>query len=362
LAKKLLYCASNNRHLNHFHIPYIKMIEEMGIKVDILSKGEASDFPNNNFHNVNFEKSITSFKNIKVLKNINKLLKKERYDYIYLNTSLTAALVRLAIPFSLVKKTKVINLCHGYFFGKHVPKKKNSMYISIEKLLYKRTDHIITMNSEDFEYTKTQKLCKSKPYFVNGMGLNKDKYKFSDEISKGETINLLYIAEHSERKNHIVLFCAMQHAIFSGANLKLYLAGDGKLFEENKHTCESMSIQNNVVFLGYIKDIEKVYPTCDYAISTSKIEGLPFNILEALASGLPCIVSDVKGNRDLINNSNGYIYPLGDIDKLKDILISLEKTSDDFINLRQSAAKSIKKYHFENASKEFKKIFDEIFA
>jgi len=361
LAKKLLYCASNNRHLLHFHVPYIKIIEDMGITVDILSKGEAIDFPNNNFFNVNFQKSILSLKNIKVATAIRKHLKKEQYDFIYLNTSLTAALVRLAIPLKLIKKTKVINLCHGYFFGKGVPKKKNTMYLLIEKVLRRRTDHIITMNGEDDDYAKTEKLCMSKSYFVHGMGLDSGRYSYNAVVSKGDTINLLYVAEHSERKNHVELLYAMQHAVIRGADLELYLAGDGKLMEENEKTAKRLNIKDRVHFLGYLSDIENLYKKCDFSVSPSKIEGLPFTIMESLASGLPCVVSDVKGNRDLIDATNGFTYKLGEVDDLADILLSLDKLTESYKTMKKSASESIFKNTIEQTSIAFKKIFDEIF-
>jgi glycosyltransferase EpsD len=360
--KKLLYCASNNRHLKHFHRPYIKMLEAMGITVHILSKGDASDFPNNSFFNANFEKSILSPKNISVVKAIRKHLQYEKYDYIYLNTSLTAALVRLALPHDLIEKTKVVNLCHGYFFGHDVPRIKNMIYLIIERLLYNRTNHIITMNREDYDYTKQLKLCKDTPFFVHGMGLDQSRYPFSDQISDGSSIHLLYVAEHSGRKNHAELFSALKSALSKGADIQLSLAGDGKLFESNKQRCKSLGLSDHVHFLGYLTDIEKLYPKFDYAVSTSKIEGLPFNIMESLACGLPCISSNIKGSCDLIcDGSNGYLYPLGNKDRLAKILLNLEKGTSKHAELKKNACMSIQENTIENTIVEFQTIFNTIF-
>ena len=50
----------------------------------------------------------------------------------------------------------------------------------------------------------------------------------------------------------------------------------------------------------------------DIAVSSSRSEGLPFNIMEAMACGLPSVASAVKGHTDLIGPENGLLYPYGD--------------------------------------------------
>ena len=331
--------------------------------MDVLSKGTAKDFPHNKFNNIPFYKSILSLKNLKVVLKIKSVLKKESYDYIVLNTSLTAALVRLAIPFNQVKKIKVINICHGYFFGVNIPSLKSFIFKTIEKVLSRRTDYIITMNSEDFGYAKDYKLCKNEAFFVHGMGYNKDKYspKIKSKRNDDKNINLLYVAEHSERKNHNELLLAMKKAVDKGAKLNLYLAGDGKLMEENERLSKDYGILDRVFFLGYISEVKKVYATCDYVVSPSKIEGLPFNIMEALACGLPCVVSDIKGHRDLVkDNKNGYIYNQGDIDKLAEILESLEVGTKKYNSLSSKASTSVLKNSLPQTLSEFKEIYKSI--
>jgi len=359
---KVLYCASSNRHLLHFHIPYIQKLEKMGVRVDILSSGSPDDFPSNDFIDIPFYKSILSPKNIKNIVKIRSAILKGRYDFIILNTSLTAALVRLAIPSRLVKKTKVVNISHGYFFGVNIPKKRSLMFKIIEKVLSRRTDYIITMNGEDFGYAKDYKLCKSEVFFVHGMGYNEKKYNTAVRKKQSEkSIELLYVAEHSERKNHKELFYAMKTAVENGSDLRLQLAGDGKLMDENRELTKVLGLDSRITFLGYLNDVVKVYKTCDYVVSPSKIEGLPFNIMEAMACGIPCVVSDIKGHRDLVSNGeNGYVYSQGDKKKLSEILTGLDKSSKEYSALCKSASESVLKNSLPQTLEEFEKIYNTI--
>ena len=315
-----------------------------------------------NFFTSPSTKKILSPKNITIVNKIRKILKQNNYDVIVLNTALTAALVRLALNNKLKQTTRVVNISHGYFFGQNVSAKKNKLYLIIEQNLADKTDDIVVMNSEDLAYTKKFKLCKENVFFVHGMGYNPKKY-FSDvkALNNSVTTDLVYVAEHSERKNHKELLTAMAEAVKKGADLTLSLAGDGKLLEENKKLAKDLGISDRVHFLGYVENIIPVYATCDYVVSTAKIEGLPFNILEAMACGIPCVVSDVKGNRDLVKNeTTGYIYPPGDTKRLTQILLGLNKNTRTYIHMQAEASKSVMPYAVTETKKEFSAIFDKI--
>jgi|GEM_PF-1916753 len=359
---KLLYCASTNRHLKHFHMPYIEMLKDLNIQVDILSSGSSDDFPTHVFYHVPFTKSITSPKNLSCIKQIRQIIKKGNYKYIVLNTALTAALVRLSVPFYLRKKMTIINISHGYFFGQTVPFKRNFIFSSVEKTLKNKTDYIITMNEEDFDYAETLRLSKSGVFFVHGMGYNSNKFFFTKHTPKKEgQISLFYAAEHSDRKNHAELLYAVADAIENGANLVLTLAGDGDLLEHNQKLCKTLKISDRVHFLGYIENISDEYKNHDYVVSPSKIEGLPFNIMEALATGLPCIVSEVKGHVDLVKDGyNGFIYPLGSWESLSEILCGLTNSESGYKALSKNAAESVLEYQIEYTKKEFNQIYKSI--
>ncbi len=361
-TRRLLYTASTTRHIKHFHMPYIEMLKKRGITVDILAGGSESDFPGHTFFDIPFYKKIVSPKNIGIVHKIRRILKKNRYDVIILNTALTAALVRLALPGRLKKTTRVVNICHGYFFGQNVSPMKNRMYLSIEKLLAKKTDDIVVMNSEDLAYAKKFKLCEKEVFFVHGMGYDPEKYHSGVKtLNNTPATELVYVAEHSDRKNHKELLTAMAKAVKQGANLNLSLAGDGKLMEENRKLAGELGLAGRVKFLGYLDYIVPVYANCDYAVSTSRIEGLPFNIMEALACGIPCVVSDVKGNRDLVKNeATGYIYAPGDVHRLAQILAALNKNTRTYIHMQSEAAKSALPYAVTETQKEFSVIFDKI--
>jgi len=79
----------------------------------------------------------------------------------------------------------------------------------------------------------------------------------------------------------------------------LVVGGDGELLEKTKRLAQKKGL-TNVRFLGYVdhkKEARDLYACSDYYIMTSKWEGQPLTLLEAMASGLPCIVSDIPALR-----------------------------------------------------------------
>lgn len=79
---------------------------------------------------------------------------------------------------------------------------------------------------------------------------------------------------------------------------------------------KTLNINNNIIFKGYIKKVCDYYHMSDICVSSSRIEVLPFNIMEAISTVLPVIASNIKVHIDLIKNGyNGFLFEYNNIDE-----------------------------------------------
>ena len=99
-------------------------------------------------------------------------------------------------------------------------------------------------------------------------------------------------------------------------DVSLVIAGKGELLDKTKEFVRQKKLKN-VIFLGYVdeEDITDLYACSDYYIMTSKYEGQPLTLLEAMASGLPCIVSDISNLRIVEDARCGIVVDFEDVEK-----------------------------------------------
>lgn len=345
--KKVLYVASTNSHLLNFHLPYIKYLSENGYEV--ISAGSRENIPIPHCAKsvyIPFRKSIFSLGNIGCVFRLRKLIKQEKIDIISVHTALAAALVRLSIKL-MKNRPLVINTVHGYLFGTGCSKRKNSVLLSVEKILRKQTDSIVVMNSEDFAIATENKLALGRIEKIDGMGINAERFLYSERDSVfrstlGFAENdkvMVFAGEFSDRKNQSFLINALSKL---PDNYKLLLLGKGAMLDECKALCKTLGVEKRVVFAGYISDVERYYAISDICVSASKIEGMPFGIIEAMAAGLPLVLSDIKGQRDLVTNEeNGSLYTLN---STEEFISAVKRVSESGFNYKAANRKASAKY------------------
>lgn len=321
MEKKVLFTASTYSHIVNFHLPYLAAFRENGWIVHVACGGREMpiDCADAVMH-APFQKKMSSPENFKVAGKLRTLIKSERYDLICTHTSLAAFFTRLAVK-GLRNRPRVINMAHGYLFDDRTAPLKRSILLAAERLTAPETDLLLTMNRFDYETAIKHHLGRQVQN-VPGIGVDfsamhpisaeeRNRLRRELGISQDKFV-LIYAAEFSKRKNQSVLI----HALKKLPNqVILVLAGDGALLDECKALAGVLDLRDRVLFPGYIRDIPLWYGASDAVVSSSRSEGLPFNIMEAMHLGLPVVASDVKGHEDLIcHGETGLLYPYGDSD------------------------------------------------
>ncbi len=318
---KILYAASVMSHITNFHLQYIERLRREGYTVHIMARGEGATY------NMPFEKKFFSSSNKACRSEIRKIIERERYDTIILNTSLAAFHIRFALPKK--NRPKVVNIVHGYLFSKNTSLFKRTMLLLVEKLVASRTDSIIVMNDADRETAERHKLCLGKVYVSRGMGagvrdviVHPDKLR--NQLGCHDKYVLAFVGELSARKNQAFLIKAMNGIKERIPNAVLWLVGDGLEREALTRLASEIDLSSSVFFLGQKEEACDYMRACDLYVSASMIEGMPFNIIEAMGCKKTVLASDVKGHTDLINDGEcGFLYRYNDMREFIDKVVAI---------------------------------------
>ena len=345
---KILYAASNMQHINNFHIPYIERLRAEGHTVKVMASGSEADF------DIPFVKKMLSPKNFFVRRKIKRVLRDEKFDAVILNTTLAAFHIRLAMPKK--HRPRVLNFVHGYLFYEKQGGLKKKLLLFCEKLLAKKTDMIAVMNKEDMRIATENKLCLGEIIMTRGMGARVAEERHSPEkvrqyLDARDEYLMCFVGELSERKNQRFLICALPEIKIAEPKAALLFVGTGSEEMRLRALADRLGVSDSVHFAG-----QKSNP-CDFIrasnlyVSASEIEGMPFNIIEALGCGLPILASDIKGHADLIENeSEGVLYErasVADFAEKAKLIISGKLNTD-----KTAQREKYEKYSFDSVFEE----------
>lgn len=374
---KILFVSTILNTIQLFMIPHIKYLLENGNEVSIACNSKGEELSPElkelgcTIYEVAFNRNPLRKENIRAYQQIRRIIEDDEFELIHVHTPVAAFVTRMsARKFTNVR---MLYTAHGFHFYKGGSKKNNFIYKSLEKVAARWTDGIITMNEEDFAAAKHFKLRRDNSVFkVHGVGVNLTKFSFqTNEVKKRirEKYNFLEsdfivicVGELSYRKNQELVIKAIGKITRHIKNIKLLLVGAGIEEENYRKLVQSLGLENEIIFLGYRRDIEQLMLMSDLAVSTSRQEGLPVNVLEAMASGLPLAVSNVRGNHDLVKNGkNGFTFDVDDVDGCASALERLYNSQEKRKEFSLENRKLISLYSQENVIREMQVIYEKYF-
>lgn len=256
------------------------------------------------------------------IKQIRKMCKKEKYALMHCQSPIGSVVARAAALKARKNGMKVIYTAHGFHFYKGAPKKNWIIFYPIEKVFSYVTDVLITINKEDYTFAKKYMNAKQVEY-LPGVGIDTEKFwleNFDEETKRAELgitkndLMILSVGELNKNKNQEVIIRAI--AKLNDSRIHYFIAGKGNKEEYLRNLAKNLGV--NLQLLGYRADIIELLNTADIFVLPSIREGLSVALMEAMAVGLPCIASRIRGNVDLIEEGKGgYLCEPDDVDGFK---------------------------------------------
>lgn len=365
--KKALVLASVASMIDQFNMPNIRLMKEMGYEVDVatnfLKGSTCSDEKINTLKltllemnvrciQIDFSRNALNIsENFKAYKQTKKIIDENNYVLIHSHSPIGGFLSRVAARNARNKGTRMIYTAHGFHFFKGAPLMNWLMFYPIERICSRWTDVLVTITHEDHQLAQAKMHAKKVVYapgvgistanFIPNDGDTEIKARMRDELGiSNDDIVMLSVGELNKNKNHEIVLRAM--AQLGRKDLHYVIAGRGVLKDYLERLAKDLGINSQLHLLGFRTDVNHLFKMANFFAHPSFREGLSVAVMEAMASGLSVICTEVRGNIDLIeNNKGGYLFKPTELETayraLKNIMESPYRESMGLYNLKKSA-------------------------
>lgn len=364
VKNKAIIVASVASMIQQFNMHNIQLLLDNGYEVDVVCNYK--DGNTISTEKIEELKEVLNSKGVKTihmpiprnLKNVHDivysvrqlstLIKQNNYKLLHCHSPIGGVISRLSAMKYRKRDLKVIYTAHGFHFYKGAPIMNWVFFFPIEYFFSWFTDVLITINNEDYNFA--QKYMHSKKVvYIPGIGIDTEKFSIKNfnrrkkreilGIQNDEYI-LLSVGELNENKNHETVIKAI--SLLNNEKIHYFIAGKGDKCSYLNELANNLGVKLHL--LGYRTDINELLNCSDVYLFPSLREGLSVALMEAMASGLPCVVSKIRGNVDLIdNNFGGYLCKPTEI---KDFSRALEKIIND-----EQIRKEFGQYNLKKAKK-----------
>lgn len=213
---------------------------------------------------------------------------------------------------------------------------------------YKKTNtHFICISNETNNFIKNNLpkiLNKNAIILPNAIDLS--RFSLTPKtLPVNNVFQLISIGSLAPRKNHVFLIDLVDFLIRNGISVNLTILGEG--IERNKieNKIDDLKLNEHITLKGNVTDIVSYLNNADLYVHSATSEPFGLVLLEAMASGLPVIALDGKGNRDfIIDDQNGYIIDELSISKMGNKIIEILHNENKYQRISKNAVETSKKY------------------
>lgn len=228
-----------------------------------------------------------------------------------------------------------VHTFHGLHIGEYPTIRKN-LYRLVEKLLWHLSDQVIAVSQgEAAEVLQFLKVSPTKLAVIpNGVVIPEETF-----LEKpGPVLNVISVSRYDAQKNPKALLEIARGIKARKAKVRIVVIGEGPLFELTRRTIIEEHLTDVIHLAGATRHPRTEMRKASVALSTSRWEGMPLALLEAMSEGLAIVASDVVGNNDIVTHgAQGYLFSVEDTDQAVRQLVALSRNSKQLVKLADNA-------------------------
>jgi glycosyltransferase involved in cell wall biosynthesis len=265
-------------------------------------------------------------------------LKRNSFDAVHTHTPVASLIGRLAAKAAGVDS--VIYTAHGFYFHERMNRLARRIYIWLERIGGVLSDLIFVQSMEDYREAEREGIAPPEKLVHIGNGIRPEL--FGEELYRGRTEDLKeelnigsepvvgFVGRMVREKGLFELVTAAAEVRKSFRDARFLLVGEelkserGRYGERLRQLIGEKGLEGNVILAGKRDDVPALLALMDIFVLPSYREGMPRSILEAMASSLPVVASDIRGCREEVDEGRtGLLVDPGDIKGLADAICEL---------------------------------------
>lgn len=298
-------------------------------------------------HELPMRRAALAPANAAALWRLSRLIRSGSYAIVHAHSSVGGALARPAAVLSSVSGTggqskirgparagdpgarasgrsRIVYTPHGYAFLTPGSPARRRLYLSIEQALGRITDRLIALSPTEAEATLTNAIVPPERLATIPLGIDPDALPTDEEAQRfrqaegwGGAPVVATISRMTPQKDPLTWLRTARLVADARPDVRLVWIWGGEMEAEVRAEARALGLAGRIDFLGHRPDARALIAAADVFLLTSRFEGLPYSVIEALACGTPVVATAVVGTRDLVRqDETGLLAPAGDASAL----------------------------------------------
>ncbi len=277
------------------------------------------------------ERGVWSPMNLVAVRRLTGLLQRHRYDVVHAHSSIGGAVTRVAalgVPHSM--RPMVVYTPHGFAFlaGSAV---RRTVFRSIERLLGLVTDCMVAVSPTEADVAVEHGVVPRDRVVAIPNGIDPSVMpdpEHRDDVRAregwGHAPVVMTVARMTPQKDPVTWLRVAARIAVARDDVRFVWVWGGDQQEMVKAEATRLGLSGRIDFLGYRDDARELVSASTVFLLTSRFEGLPYVLVEALAMQVPVVATDVTGTRDVVRHGiTGLLAPVGDVEALTGHVLSL---------------------------------------
>ena len=276
-------------------------------------------------------RELRALRDFAALGELIRLFRRQRPDIVHTHTAKAGVLARLAACVTQVPV--IVHTYHGHVFREYFGPARTRVFLAIERRLARRTDCLLSVSPTVRTELLALGVGTAPKLLVMPLGLELDAFlgcertsgRLRAELGLGGSVPLVgIVARLVTIKAHEVFLEAAATLSRALPESHFVVVGDGERRSQLAAHAERLGLAARVHFLGWRRDLDRIYADLDLVALTSRNEGSPVSLIEAMTAARPVVATRVGGVPDLVEDGvTGLLAPPGDAATLAEAMRAL---------------------------------------